>query len=210
MSLTEMSCEEFVNVLGSKAPAPGGGGAAALVAAVGTALGSMVAALTVGKKKYADAEDEMLRLAREAEELRRELLALVQRDADAFAPLSRAYGLPSDTDETRAEKAKAMEDALRTACAAPLDIMEACCKAIKLHQVFAEKGSRLAISDAGAGAVFCKAALSGASLSVFINTAAMRDQACAREINARADRLLAEYEPLADKIFADVRALLRK
>jgi formiminotetrahydrofolate cyclodeaminase len=209
MNFSELSCAEFVSLLGGKAPVPGGGGASALVGAVGTALGNMVGALTVGKKKYAAVEGDMIRLRETAERLQGELLALVQRDAEVFEPLARAYGLPKETEAEQREKERVMEAALREACAVPLEIMRKCGEAVRLHGEFAAKGSRLAVSDAGVGVIFCKAALSGASLNVYINTAAMLDKGRAAEYNREADSLLAEYGPLADRIFADVKNQLR-
>lgn len=204
----EQSCRSFVEVLASKAPVPGGGGASALVGAVGMALGNMVGSLTVGKKKYADVQDRILELKQQATQLQEELLALVEEDAKAFEPLSKAYGLPKETPEQQAEKAKVMEQALKVACAVPYQIMEKCCEAIRLHQEFAEKGSVIAISDVGVGVACCKAALLGASLNVFINTKAMADRSCAEEYNRKAESLLTEYTALADEIYASVRRRL--
>jgi formiminotetrahydrofolate cyclodeaminase len=169
----------------------------------------MVGSLTAGKKKYADVEADILRLKADSDRLQGELLALIQRDADSFGPLAKAYGMPRETDAEKAEKARVMEAALREACGVPLEIMEKCCGAIKVIEEFAAKGSSLAISDAGVGVLFCKAALSGASLNVFINTAAMTDRDYAEEVNRRANALLAEYEPLADIIFKSVRDKLK-
>jgi formiminotetrahydrofolate cyclodeaminase len=210
MNFSEVSCSQFVSVLGSKAPVPGGGGASALVGAVGTALGNMVGSLTIGKKKYADVESDMLRLHKEAEQLQQELLGLIQRDAEEFEPLSRAYGLPQNTDTERAEKDRVMEAALQAACSVPFEIMQKCAEAIRLHEEYAKKGSKLAISDAGVGVIFCKAALCGASLNVYINTKAMKDRTYADDINHKTDALLAEYEILADKIFASVKDQLKR
>ena len=164
MGFSTVPCNEFVEVLASKAPVPGGGGASALVGAIGTALGNMVGSLTVGKKKYADVEEEMYALKAKCDTLQKELLALVEKDAEVFEPLSKAYGMPRNTEEEKAEKARVMEIVLKDACSVPMEIMEKCCEAIELIQEFAAKGSTLAISDAGVGAAFCKAALEGASL----------------------------------------------
>ena len=106
MGFSTSRCDEFVEVLASKAPVPGGGGASALVAAVGTALGNMVGSLTVGKKKYADVEEEMYQLKEKATALQKEFLHLVERDAEVFEPLSKAYGMPRETEEEKAEKAR--------------------------------------------------------------------------------------------------------
>jgi formiminotetrahydrofolate cyclodeaminase len=209
MRLTDKSCADFTEALAGAAPVPGGGGASALVGAVGIALGGMVAALTVGKKKYADAEEDMRRLSREAETLRTELLDLVQRDAEAFEPLSLVYRMPNGTEEEKSERAARMEAALNAACAPPLSIMRKCCEAIRLHGDFAEKGSRLAVSDAGVGALLCKAALQGASLNVFINTAAMADRDRAERLDGEAERMLAEYGAMADAVHAEVLRVMR-
>ena len=176
MDLTQLSCEDFLSQLASKAPAPGGGGAAALVGAAGVALGNMVGNLTTGKKKYAAVEEEILVLNARAEALRKRLEALVQADADAFTPLAAAYGLPRETPEQQARKAAVLAEALDGACAVPLDIMDACCEGIRLAADYAEKGSVLAVSDAGCAALFCKAALQASALNVAINTKLMTDR----------------------------------
>ena len=209
MGFAEKSCADFVSLLASREPVPGGGGASALVGAIGAALGNMVGSLTAGKKKYAAVEADIIRLKKESDRLQGEFLALVQRDAEVFEPLSRAYGMPRETEAEKAEKARVMEAALREACSVPLEIMEKCGEAVKVIEEFAAKGSSLAISDAGVGVLFCKAALSGASLNVFINTAAMTDRAYAEDINRRANALLAEYEPLADAVFKGVKDKLK-
>ncbi len=205
MEFTKGSCEAFVEVLASKAPVPGGGGASSLVGAIGTALGNMVGSLTLGKKKYADVQEDIVALKAQADALQAKLLELVQKDAAMFEPLSKAYGLPRETEEQREEKARIMEEALKGACSVPLEIMERCCEAIELHRAFAAKGSALAISDVGVGVACCKAALQGASLNVFINTKSMTDRAYAEQINQKAEEMLDKYVPLADEIFADVR-----
>ncbi len=202
MDMTLASCREFVKVLASDAPAPGGGGAAALVGAIGAALGNMVGSLTVGKKKYADVQDEIIALKAKCDELQKQLLDQVEADEINFLPLAKAYGIPKD-DPTRD---KVMEEATIIACSTPMHIMELCCEAIEAIAVFAAKGSRLAVSDAGCGAICCKAALQSASLNVFINTKSLKNREKAEELNAKANGMLDKYCALADQIFADVRA----
>lgn len=209
MGFSTVPCNEFVEVLASKAPVPGGGGASALVGAIGTALGNMVGSLTVDKKKYADVEEEMYELKGKADALQKELLHLIERDAEVFEPLSKAYGMPRNTEEEKAEKARVMEIVLKDACSVPMEIMERCCEAIDLIEVFAEKGSTLAISDAGVGATFCKAALEGASLNVFINTKSMKNREYADELNKKADEMLSVYTKKAEEIYQSVAARLR-
>lgn len=209
MNLSTVGCDKFVEVLASNAPVPGGGGASALVGAVGTALGNMVGSLTVGKKKYADVEDRMQELKATCDGLQKELLELIQKDAQMFEPLAKAYGLPKETEEEKKKKAEVMESALRDACSVPMQIMEKCCEAIDLQKEFAEKGSALAVSDAGVGVAFCKAALMGASLNVFINTKSMADRAYAEDLNKKANDMLDKYTKLADEIFSSVMNKLK-
>lgn len=209
MELMNLSCEAFLEDLAGSAPAPGGGGAAALVGAAGAALGNMVGSLTVGKKKYAAVEADILILNRRAAALRKQLEGLVQADADAFTPLAAAYKLPKETPEQQAYKAAVLEAALEGACAVPLEIMSACCEGIALAAEYAEKGSVMAVSDAGCAALFCKAALQAAGLNVSINTRLMADKARAAALNAQADAMLAEFVPQADQIHEKLTHSLR-
>lgn len=209
MELINLSCEAFLEDLAGSVPAPGGGGAAALVGAAGAALGNMVGSLTVGKKKYAAVETDILILNRRAAALRKRLEGLVQADADAFTPLAAAYKLPKETPEQQAHKAAVLEAALEGACAVPLEIMSACCEGIALAAEYAEKGSVMAVSDAGCAALFCKAALQAAGLNVSINTRLMADNAHAAALNAQADAMLAEFVPQADQIHEKLTHSLR-
>ena len=204
MEMMEKSCGQFLAELAGKAPTPGGGGASALVGAAGVALGNMVGSLTTGKKKYAAVEAVIQALNARAETLRGELEALVQADAEAFAPLAAAYGLPKDTPEQAAHKSAVLEKALDAACAVPLQIMEKCAEGIALVEEYAAKGSVMAVSDAGCAAALCKAALQAASLNVFINTKLMADRDHAAALDAKADGLLNEFVPRADAVFASV------
>ena len=199
-SLLDLSVSGFTEVLASRAAVPGGGGASALAGALGAALGSMVGELTVGKKKYAAVEEDVQALMAKAEELREKLLACVDRDAEAFEPLSRAYGIPKD-DPNRDE---IMEKCLRDAAAVPLEILDLCCEAIELQRAFADKGSVLAVSDAATGVVFCQAAMYGAAVNVKVNTKAMKDRAYADAVNAHVDRQTEKYRPVAEKVYEDV------
>ena len=205
MKMIDKTVTAFTEELASPAPVPGGGGASALVGAIGVALGDMVGELTVGKKKYADVEEDVKALMVNAQELRRRFLELIDGDAEAFAPLAKAYGIPKD-DPTRDE---GMENALKVACGVPMDIMRACGEALDLIEEFAAKGSKLAISDAGCGAVLCKAAMQAASLNVFINTKSMKDRACAEALEKEANELLDKYTAMGDEIFGTVLGKIR-
>lgn len=202
MDFAQATCTEFVTVLASNAPVPGGGGASALVGAIGTALGNMVGSLTVGKKKYADVEEEIVALKAKCDQLQKELLEQIELDAKGFEPLSKAYGIPKDNPD----RDRILEDATVVACRVPVKIMELCCESLEAIKVFAEKGSRLAVSDAGCGAVCVKAALQAASLNVFINTKTLRDRELAEEMNKKCLGMLDKYCAMADEIFDTVKA----
>ena len=202
MIYTEKSCKKFIEAAASKEPVPGGGSVAALAGALG--------ALTVGKKKYADVEDEMMELMKEGRQLQRELLDLVQADIDMFEPLSQLYSLKPETDEEIAEKERLMEEALENASAVPLQIMEKCGRAIELSVAFAKRGSRIAVSDAGSSAILCKAALQAASLNVYINTRMMQNRARAEELNEICAIRMMKYTSLADEVFECVSNQLKK
>ena len=205
MKLIDKTVAAFTEELASPAPVPGGGGASALAAAIGVSLGDMVGELTVGKKKYADVEEEIQSLLARAQALRIRFLELVDADAAAFAPLAKAYGIPKE-DPNRAQ---IMEEALKTACSVPMDIMRACAEAIDIIEEFAAKGSRLAVSDAGCGAILCKAAMQAAALNVFINTKSMKDLSCKAALEEEADALLTKYTDLGDTIYESVANSLR-
>lgn len=199
----------FSQALGSSAPTPGGGGASAVVAGIGVALGQMVASLTQGKERYADAQERIGEIAPRLEGLRLELLSLADADAEAFEPLARAYRLPKGTEEERRRKAEAMEAALGGACVPPIKIMERTCEAIVLVDEVSRIGSTLALSDAGAGAAVLSAALRAASLNVFVNAGSMRDRDRAGELVSRAQSLLDDGCARADEVFRRVEEMVR-
>ena len=201
MDFVDGSCRDFVEVLSSKEPVPGGGGAAALAGAIVIALGNMVGELTVGKKKYADVEDEIRSIMEKCASLREELLSQVQADARGFEPLAAAYGLPKESPE----RDKVLEEAMLEACKAPMRIMELCAEALDAVSVLAEKGSRLAVSDAGCAAVILSSAMQAAALNVFINTKSLKDRTKADELNEICEEMLADYPSIGMKIYNNVR-----
>ncbi len=208
--MLEKSCIVFLEELQSKAPVPGGGGASAYVGALGMALGSMVGNLTLGKKKYKEVEPDIVRLLQESEEVISELERLVSKDAEAFYPLSKAYGMPQNTDEERAEKEEALQHALVAATQVPLEIAKTCVRAIELIEEYAMKGTRIAISDAGVGAIFCKAALQGAKLNVLINTKIMKNQELKNHIESQLAEIMRTGIEKADWIYQYVESLLKQ
>lgn len=209
MAMMQKQMDVFMEELASKAAVPGGGGASALGGAMGASLGSMVVNLTLGKKKYASVQEELEGLMGRILELKKELEQLVEEDAVVFEPLSKAYGLPSQTEEEKAYKDKVMEENLLAASLVPLRMMEKAVEMIEIHKILGQKGSRLAISDVGVGVQFCRCALLGAVMNVYINTKSMKNRDVAEELNAKADALILKGTKEADGIYASVLAGLR-
>ena len=205
----QKTIEGFLEVLSSKEPVPGGGGASALAGALGNALGQMVANLTIGKKKYADVEAEIKELLERMQKLQAAFVTLADRDAQVFAPLAQCYSLPSLTEEEKAYKEKVMEERLLDASFVPLEIMEHAVAMLGILEILGDKGSRLAISDVGVGVQFIRASLLGAVMNVYINTKSMKNREKAEELNARAGQLIEEGTAWADRIYAKVLDQLR-
>lgn len=203
--MMDKSCAEFATLLAAKESVPGGGGAAAYAGALGVALCSMVGNFTTGKKAYADVEDDVQRMLTEAERIRVRLLELVDEDAEAFEPLSRAYGIPKD-DPNRAQ---VLEEATKGACVAPMEIMHQICKSIDLLEEMGRKGSRMLVSDVGCGALLARAALEAAAMNVFVNTKSLADREHAQALEAECDKMLGEYIPKAETVAADVMSRIR-
>lgn len=203
--MMEKSCQEFATLLAAKESVPGGGGAAAYVGALGVALCSMVGNFTTGKKAYADVEVDVQSMIYRAGKVRERLLELVDEDAEAFYPLSRAYGIPKD-DPTRAT---VLEEATKAACVAPMEMMRQICRSIDLLEEMGQKGSKMLVSDVGCGALLARAALEAASMNVFINTKSLQDRDHALMLEAECDAMLATYGPKAEAVAADVMMRVR-
>ena len=193
----EKNVDKFLETLASSAPTPGGGGAAALTGALGIALGNMVGNLTLGKKKYAGVQEDIQSLNAKAEAIRADFVALIDADAEAFAPLSRAYGIPKDNPK----RTELMEAALLKAAQPPMEIMRKCVKALDVISGYAAKGSTLAISDAGCAAALAKAAADAAALNVFINTKSMSDSKTADMLNTEATSIVMHCNLVAGDIY---------
>ena len=199
---------EYLEVLSSKAPVPGGGGASALAGALGNALGQMVVNLTVGKKKYAEVEEEMQEYLERLKTMQQEFLHLSDRDAEVFAPLAECYRLPSATPEEKEHKDAVMEEKLLDASMVPVEIMEKSLELLEILDVLADKGSRMAVSDVGVAVQFTRTALLGAVMNVYINTKSMKNREKAEEINQKAKRMIKIGTSQADEIYEKVLAQL--
>ena len=206
--IAQKSCVDFVEVLASKAAVPGGGGAAALAGAIGLALGSMVCNLTTGKKKYAQYEEAIQEILVKAGKLQEELLSMIDKDAEGFYPLSKAYGLPTSTEEEKKYKAETMEKCLKVACEVPMNIVRLCYESIKLHEELVDKGSKLAISDVGCGVQCLRAAILSAQLNVIINVNSMKDREYAEKIDKECNQLVEDGVKICDEVYKKVLVAL--
>lgn len=202
--LTELSCREFAHELASKKPVPGGGGTAALTAALGAALNTMVANFSIGKKKLLDCREKHEELISRGEALREKLVDLVNKDAEAFEPLSRAYAMPAGTDEEIKEKEEVLQKCLKEACCAPMETLKCTFEAILMHQEIQDISSRNIISDVGVGVQCLKAALNSAYLNVLINLCSISDEMYVAEHKEKAEKLVKEGCLAADEVYNKV------
>ena len=199
--LTEKPVTIFLDELASSAPAPGGGSAAALSGALGAALVSMVCNLTLGKKKYADVQEDIEALLEKSEALRKELTDLLEEDVKAYTAYSQAAKMPRQTEEQKAERSKAMQSALKGATDVPLCIAEAAVKVMYLCRPAAEKGNVWAVSDAGVAVLLAEAALRSAALNVLINLGSLKDAEFVAEKRAKLESLLEGKGVMRDEIY---------
>ncbi len=204
--LIHHTVSDFLDALASASPTPGGGSVAALSGAQGAALLSMVCSLTLGKKKYADVQEEMAHLLEQAKALRHELTALIQADIEAFDSVSAAYKLPKESPQEQAARHAAIQQALQEATRVPMRVAEACAHVLELCRPVAEKGNRSAISDAGVAALMAEAGLRGAALNVLINLKAIQDDAFRNEMGSKLENLLRGKPALKEEIYEMVKA----
>lgn len=193
---------KFLDELSSSAPVPGGGGASALIGAIGCALCSMVANLTTGKKKYVQYQECIDELLPFLENMRGALMEDIKLDADAFYPLSQAYSIPKDAPD----RDKIMEEALLTASNAPMKIIEDVSKLVPVLEELEVIGSRLAISDVAVAAAACSAALKGAVMNIYINTKSMKNREVAEAMNQKAKELVGDGTARCDAVYKKISA----
>ena len=193
---------KFLDELSSSAPVPGGGGASALIGAIGCALCSMVANLTTGKKKYVQYQERIDELLPFLENMRGALMEDIKLDADAFYPLSQAYSFPKDAPD----RDKIMEEALLTASNAPMKIIEDVSKLVPVLEELEVIGSRLAISDVAVAAAACSAALKGAVMNIYINTKSMKNREVAEAMNQKAKELVGDGTARCDAVYKKISA----
>lgn len=204
MKLSDMSLDDFGRLLASDAPAPGGGSTAALEGALGAGLIAMVAGLTVGKKKYAAHQELVEEVARQAEELRARLTAIVDEDTLAFQEVSAVFAMPRETDEEKAARADALEKALKGCVVPPLEVMERSLEALRLAERICGRSNQNAASDLGVAALSLKAAVQGAWLNLLINLGGIRDNDFSARCRRQGEGLLEQALPLADQVYQAV------
>ena len=208
MKLVDKPVTNFLDELASNAPAPGGGSVAAISGALGAALVSMVCNLTLGKKAYADVQDEISELLAKSEALREELTSLLEADVKAYTGYSKAAKLPRGTEEEKAERQVVMQAALKVATDVPLSIAEAAVKVMDLCMPAAEKGNKWAVSDAGVAVLMAEAALRSAALNVLINLGSLKDEEFVADRQAKLDALLEGKGIMRDEIYDYVASKL--
>ena len=204
MKLAEMQVTEFVNLMASDAPAPGGGSAAALEGALGAALTAMVCALTVGKKKYADVQELAVESQKKAEDLKARFVDVMDRDTEAFNAVSAVFAMPKDTDEQKAARKAAMQEALKGCTKTPFEMMQLACETLELTRSLVGRLNASAASDLGCSALSLRAAIQGQWLNVLINISGIADEAFAAEYRKNGEALLAKALPLADEIYEEI------
>lgn len=199
--LVDMAVSQFLSELASSAPAPGGGSVAALSGALGAALVSMVCNLTIGKKKYANVEQEIRAILEKSENLRHKLIDLLQEDIQVYTAVSEAMKKPKDTEEEKAARHKILQKALKAATEVPLQVAETCAEVITLCQPVAEKGNKNAVSDAGVAILMAEAGLRSAALNILINLGWIEDQSFNAEKQRQLDTLLEGKPALRDQVY---------
>lgn len=204
MKLAELKTAEFVDLLASDAPAPGGGSAAALEGALGAALTAMVCGLTVGKKKYAEFEELAQSAQAKATDLKARFVDVMDRDTEAFNVVSAAFGLPKSTDEEKAARSAAIQKGLEGCTKTPFEMMELAVETLELTASILGKSNDSAASDLGVSALSLRAAIQGAWLNVLINIGSLKNKELAEDYRAKGEALLAKALPLADQIYDTV------
>jgi methenyltetrahydrofolate cyclohydrolase len=197
--------EEFLDALASQAATPGGGGAAAIIGAMGAALVSMVCNLTIGKKKYADVEAEMKDVLVKAEALRQRLTGMIEDDAKAFDAVMGAYGMPKETDADKEARDRAIQAALKLATDVPLACARAAREVIDLAENASGKGNLNVISDAGVGVLAAYAALRSAALNVWTNARMITDRTFAEAKLKELNELLAGADAATEQAYGTVK-----
>ena len=200
----KQTIESFVDDLNSTKPMPGGGSAAAICGAMAAALAGMSAHMTVGKKKYIDVEGKMQKLIAVTKVLQEEMLAMAQEDADMYTLVLQAYKLPKATEEEVKQRAKAIEEASKTAVTASLKVTGACVRIMKLAYTTVTEGNQMMVTDGSASALLARACQQVAAYNVRINLGGVKDAAVIAEAEQQLASHLAEGEKLQEEVLKEV------
>ncbi|HEY84879.1 MAG TPA: cyclodeaminase/cyclohydrolase family protein [Chloroflexi bacterium] len=206
--IQNQSVQDFLNALSGKSPTPGGGSVAALNGALGAALVRMVCNVTIGKKKYADAEAEARDILQRATDLQAQLTSLISDDAAAFDKVMAAFGMPRNTEAEKQARSKAIQAAFKEATLVPLATVKACADVMRLGKRITEIGNANAVSDAGSGVLTAHAGLRSATLNVLINLGSLKDKAFVAETEAELKAILSNTTALAEETYALVKESL--
>lgn len=210
MPIINHSVNEFIMLLASKEPAPGGGSASALLGAIGSALSSMVANLTIGKEKFKEQEPILQEILKESENLQKEFLSLIEEDTNAFNKVSRAYKMPKDTEEQKNARREALERSLKDATMVPLSIMEKSLSALRLLEKSIGNTNPNVISDIGVSALCLKSALEGGWLNIIVNLKSIKDEDFIKDVKKKAEEIFSEGMRIANHIYNQVEQSIKK
>jgi methenyltetrahydrofolate cyclohydrolase len=206
--LIDKTVSQFLDELASNSPAPGGGSVAALAGAVGVALTSMVCNLTIGKKKYADVQDEMNAVVEQTELLRKEITQLIDQDTEAFNAVMTAFGLPKGTESEQATRSAAIQEATKAATLVPLNVMRSCEKGLIHARTVAQRGNKNSASDAGVAALMLQASCAGASLNVRVNIGGLKDAEFVQRVAQQSAEIVRNVEKSTREVLAEVEKSL--
>ena len=201
MKLIDLKLDEYLDILISDEPAPGGGSVSALACAQGAALISMVCDLTTAKKKYADDHELCRQIKEEAVKLYGDLKAAIDKDTDAYNLVAAAFKMPKETDEEKAARKKAIADGTLEATKVPLSVMQMGMETMKLADRLYGHFNKNCASDLGVGVINLLTGIRGAWRNVKINLPGVKDEAFAAEAEAEGRKILAEAEEIADRLY---------
>ena len=206
MKLTEMQTQEFINLLASDAPAPGGGSAAALAGAQGCGLGAMVCALTIGKAKYAEYEEINKAASTKLQDLKNKFLQAMDEDTETFGVMTRVFAMPKNTEEEKAARRIAMQEALKVCTKIPMEMLGYSLEALQAIETIVGKSNQSASSDIGVAALNLGAAVRGAWLNVLINIGGIKDEEFVKDKKDKGTQQVNEAVALSQKIYDTILA----
>ncbi|MGE5351632.1 MAG: cyclodeaminase/cyclohydrolase family protein [Acidobacteriota bacterium] len=206
---TSKTLQQYLDELSSNSPTPGGGNVSAFCGSLASSLGAMVCNLTIGKKKYAESEPEMIGAKKSLDEFREKFILLANKDNEAFDRVMDAFKLPKETEEEKSARLEKIDEATFQAAEVPSEVIRTCNDVIPLIQSVVEKGNQNSLSDAGVAALLLSTASQGAFLNVLINCSSLKNQTIAGELLKSAEILCndvkAQSASIVDKIIQKLK-----